>query len=109
MLIDALHFGCMCSMTVVHHGTTVERNNHKACVVCHDSKGCAEAAHPMNIAYPTGNSKSFHEIAYVRKKGLRLVDGKITCLSCHDLANDLSSHLAITNVGSQLCMVCHRM
>nr|MBF0223655.1 cytochrome C [Desulfobulbaceae bacterium] len=106
-----------------HHGFLLDAADSQACVECHYGTGdlgvgpglkkCSadlERSHPVNMAYPpAGKDKLFNSAAFIREKGLELTDGKMICLSCHNLRRGLAKHLAVTNSGSQLCLTCHRM
>ena len=75
-------------------------------------KGCSDGiqkSHPVNREYPpVGKKKLFNKASFIKKNGINLSAGKITCLSCHNLKNDLAKHLAVDNIRSKLCLTCHR-
>ena len=112
----------LAATTVDHHGMEVDGDDHQACVECHDdiiaqtdvpggtggSHGNL-SSHPVDTAYPPPlEIELFNSASSIEEKGLRLAGGKITCLSCHDLHNSGPKHLVISNVGSKLCLTCHR-
>ncbi len=42
-------------------------------------------------------------------KQIRLPEGKVSCVSCHDLYSRTPAHLTVTNEGSALCIACHAL
>ncbi len=63
--------------------------------------------HPIGIAYPSGG-REYRPRAFVEKQ-LRLPEGRIECISCHDPHNEkgLPAMLAVSNRRSNLCVTCH--
>lgn len=62
--------------------------------------------HPVLRRYPPyGKEFDFASVAEITMAGCVLQDGKITCLSCHNLTRPIP-HLIKT--GDQLCYLCHR-
>jgi len=105
---------------VDHYGQVVEiSGNISDCVVCHDGtiasnssfciKSCdLNTAHSVDKSYPPrGQEGSYAPVSSIWGKGIRLYDGKTTCLSCHNLKNPEKFHLVIDNSGSTLCFTCH--
>jgi predicted CXXCH cytochrome family protein len=39
--------------------------------------------------------------------GVKFIDGRVDCISCHDLTNTDRYHLRIENRKSRLCLACH--
>lgn len=94
------------------------------CLACHD--GNTATGGEVRIYEHKGNNAvgSSHPIgtdyaqATFRRKGLMridrldqgiiLIDGKMGCLSCHDMLNPVLSHLTVQNDGSALCLMCHQ-
>ncbi|WP_136515693.1 hypothetical protein [Geomonas edaphica] len=89
------------------------------CIACH-SEG---STHPVAICLddhclytndhslmhrypPLGKEMEYASAAEVLAAGCILEDGKITCLSCHDLTQP-APHLI--RAGDQLCGICHRL
>ena len=107
---------------VHHHGFSV---NNKArvseCLSCHDgsiapnlsfciekSSSRTPGGHPVNRPYPPiEKQKMFHNTALVKAAGIKLVNGRVTCVSCHNLANPQRPHLVIEIDHSKLCLTCH--
>ena len=66
------------------------------------------ASHPIGMSYGAmayENAKLRHMSTI--DQSLTLVDGRVGCLSCHNLLNPEKSHLAMNNDNSQLCLQCH--
>lgn len=103
-----------------HHGhTVVVSGDISDCIVCHDGtiasntsfciKNCDyNTAHSVVRNYPPqGQEDSYAPTSSLLEKGIKLYDGKTTCLSCHNLKNQDRFHLAVDNSGSKLCYTCH--
>ncbi len=65
--------------------------------------------HPIGIPYPTGNRREYRPIAFVEKTRVRLPQGRIECISCHDPhhTSGLDDLLVMSNRRSALCLSCH--
>lgn len=108
-----------------HHGFSVEESNESSCIECHSenapgqnnglekTSGCTEInqlSHPIHRAYPPeGRESRFKSRKEAEELGVRFANGKMTCLSCHNLTNEAKGHLAVDNYNSRLCMACHKM
>ena len=114
-------------MTERHGGISFDQRDNEldelsaGCISCHDGslgKGgnvrmksgdsSVSDSHPIGIDY---NSISYRKHGYrnihnVRTE-IKFVDGRLGCLSCHDLNNKEKSHLAAPLKGSALCFSCH--
>lgn len=89
-----------------HQGSLVDVNDTKSCFACHTDM--TDHSHPVMIEYPpVGKEKGYATAADVERAGIKLVDGKVTCITCHDLTNIDPAHLARTMDNSQLCLACH--
>ncbi len=66
--------------------------------------------HPTEVWYDSGTDDlNMPPLGGEFPNGVRLIDGKVTCLSCHDPhAANRSSFLVASNGGSDLCYTCHR-
>ncbi len=73
--------------------------------------------HPVGVAYPlTGRlsgrtRREFVPIARLQSEGaVRLIDGRVECISCHDPHNALGydKMLVKPNRRSALCLSCHK-
>ena len=64
--------------------------------------------HPIGVRYPA-NPREYHPEAFVARQHMRLPDGRIECISCHDPHNVAGiRHLLWTsNKRSALCLTCH--
>jgi predicted CXXCH cytochrome family protein len=97
----------------------------RTCLTCHDGAIAATvtnhlagaAGAQIGAGHPVGVSYS---IAFLRKpsrlqhpamldKRINLVDGKVQCVSCHDLSSTSKAMLVMPNRSSALCSSCHRM
>ena len=105
---------------VEHHGQTVDySDNPNDCIVCHDgiiapdagycTVGCGfSSSHSILKDYPPRQKEdSYVPVESLQGKGIRLFDGKVGCVSCHDLKKTSEYHLVIDNDGSALCYSCH--
>ncbi|MBI4718289.1 MAG: cytochrome c3 family protein [Planctomycetes bacterium] len=66
--------------------------------------------HPVGVEYPEGG-KGYHPRARVLAGGrVRLPEGRIECISCHDPHNaaGVEKMLAMPNRRSALCLTCHQ-
>lgn len=54
---------------------------------------------------PLGKESKYAPVAEIIEAGCVLEDGKVTCLSCHNLTNP-PPHLI--REGDELCFICHR-
>jgi hypothetical protein len=70
----------------------------KSCLKCHTA--AAHGAHPVEVDYAQARSRrgfgssSFRPLAEVTARGVRLVEGKVTCVTCHSGSSRLPAHLA---------------
>jgi predicted CXXCH cytochrome family protein len=64
--------------------------------------------HPIGVLYPQGRL-DYHPQAFVEKQGIRLPEGRMECISCHDPHNtcDIDALLVMSNRRSALCLTCH--
>jgi hypothetical protein len=109
------------AIEVDHHGSPGDTDGTAAyCLSCHDGSGgkkimvCSTAClhpntHKMLIPYPPPAKKGFATLEAVLAAGLKLEEGMITCITCHDLTNPLRHHFAVdaTPYAQKLCYVCH--
>lgn len=67
--------------------------------------GPAGRSHPVDVAYP--DSKNGLAPRAGLDERLLLIEGKVTCITCHD--PEAANHsLVIPQDGSQLCLACHQ-
>ncbi len=103
-----------------HHEFEVDNSGDpNACIACHDgvsapyarycTTDCSAAtAHSILKEYPPSQKvSSYAPVESLLEKGIRLFNGKVACISCHDLKNNTENHLVIDNRGSALCFSCH--
>lgn len=64
--------------------------------------------HPIGVAYPRGASASEYAPADALPQGVQLFNGRVGCLSCHNLYSSRPGLLAMEMTGSALCVACHR-
>ena len=65
--------------------------------------------HPIGVRYPK-DRRNFRPESRIRAQGkIRLPEGRIECISCHDAHNTagVDKMLAISNRRSALCLACH--
>ncbi len=126
VLIGGLFF-LICTAPVLaqevpHHGHMVEMSDPEDCLACHDGAmagnviPCPEINCTLNSQHshsvfreypPVGKEADFNPAHKVKAAGIRLKDGQVTCISCHDLANQDRYHLVMENGRSRLCRTCH--
>jgi predicted CXXCH cytochrome family protein len=104
---------------VPHHGTLADSSGRvRDCISCHDgtagsmvpvcaSKCKTSEKHSVLKRYPPKkHAEDYAPVRVVRSKGLKIVNGKVTCISCHDLKIGNEYHLIIEN-QKVLCGTCH--
>ncbi len=97
-----------------HHGHAVDSENPAICLSCHEGKTAsgrrvcaAPSSHPVFIDYPQ-STEEFKDADGLAAAGIRLQNGQVTCISCHNLQHRESRyHLAVENTRSRLCLTCH--
>ncbi len=110
---------------VQHYGSTVDSQGDAAtCLSCHDGSiaegisTCLSAtcnfnnlhSHPINKDYPppiTTGKRFYYPVSQIKAAGITLLNGQISCISCHNLANQNPPHLVMNNDKSRLCLTCH--
>jgi len=90
------------------------------CLACHDNtiskfpqvqvqqglwQHGASDSHPVGVNYPRSNDFIYPESL---PNDIRLFDGKIGCLSCHEIYSRRKNMLVINNKKSVLCLSCHK-
>jgi predicted CXXCH cytochrome family protein len=99
--------GMACVLGVAHMGTSPRIDLHiRDCLACHDGRTATEAAgpgqHRVDVLYIEGR-----EFNRVTDRRIVFVDGKVTCLSCHDPYKDDKQRVTASIEGSRLCLICH--
>jgi predicted CXXCH cytochrome family protein len=98
----------------------------KECISCHAIKGYSASEDINNPKHPGMSAISVtHGIGtdYVSSSmsrsnlrradelplGMTLVNGRIACITCHNLMSSQQYNLAVENRGSALCFACHQI
>jgi predicted CXXCH cytochrome family protein len=66
--------------------------------------------HPIGVLYPPINEPGeFHPGSFVAARGIRMPEGRVECISCHDPHNEtgVKYMLTMSNKRSALCLTCH--
>lgn len=103
-----------------HHGQMVDYSSDpNDCIVCHDGVIAPEShsctvecgfggSHSILKEYPPlMKESSYASVESLQEKGIRLYNGRVVCVSCHDLRKTTKYHLVMDNSGSALCYACH--
>ena len=72
---------------------------------------CLAQGHPVGIDYRLAqlNSKGRLRDPSMLDPALKLEDGQVSCISCHDPNSRLQKKLVMSNSGSRLCFSCHNL
>ena len=74
------------------------------------SRSGRDFGHPVGVDYAYAQTTSETlKPALLLDAALRLENGKVGCVSCHDAFSRLAGQLVVDNRGSALCLSCHRM
>lgn len=64
--------------------------------------------HPISILYDPAADPNFRSAAEVEASGLRLVNGKVQCSTCHDPhTQQFRPFLRVPNASGSMCSLCH--
>ncbi len=68
-------------------------------------------SHPIGVKYPLANQTYNPESAVTADGRIKLPDGRVQCISCHDPHNTHRNRgmLVRSNDGSRLCLSCHHL
>ncbi len=106
---------------VQHHGYLVsgDGGSHE-CLSCHNGSrarpvssclrgNCPlEGPHPVEKPYPpAGLETEFLPTFELERARIKLVNGRISCISCHNLSNPQPMHPAVDPATTNLCLLCH--
>jgi predicted CXXCH cytochrome family protein len=107
---------------ILHHGDKVDSDgSSNDCLSCHDgviakpvmlsvTVGNYFCNHPINRDYPPTSSQDAYQSAeQVTAAGIKLLNGQVSCISCHNLKNTVAPHLAVPIDKSDLCFTCHKI
>lgn len=64
-------------------------------------------AHPVGMDYDRFSRGRKYVTADRLPADMVLMDGKVTCVTCHNLLGSTSKYLAVDNTSSRLCFSCH--
>jgi len=105
---------------IIHHGVIADsEGNVFDCLSCHDGLVATEIKlstkignyfcnHPVNRDYPpAGKIDAYKPEEQVTSAGIKLVNGQVSCISCHNLNNREKYQLAVPLDNSNLCFSCH--
>lgn len=106
---------------VIHHDFLVDADDPYGCLSCHDGMVAPNiipctvnclfnqfGSHTVFVRYPPpGKESYFAPAGQLEAMGIRLTNGEITCVSCHNLINQNKYHLVMENYRSRLCRACH--
>ncbi len=69
------------------------------------------SSHPVGVRYPLAQDTYHPESAVTSDGRIKLPDGRVQCISCHDPHNThrYRGMLVRSNDGSRLCLACHRL
>jgi len=109
-------------------GTKLDESS-AACLTCHDGSLAPDegipdlesgvwhhdgysggTSHPLGVDYRAAKNRKprgYREMTQLPDV-IKLPDGKVECVSCHNLYSHNQHLLAISNQGSRLCLTCHR-
>ena len=95
-----------------HQGVMADPDSSaRECLSCHDGtvgKCNFQGPHSSLPAYPPrGKEHEYASIATLQASGIRLENGRMTCISCHNLRNSGARNLIKAKHGNELCGMCH--
>lgn len=66
-------------------------------------------SHPIGVSHIEATKKYYGAYRKIEKlpQEIRLFDGKVGCVSCHNPYSKLPFNLSMSNEGSALCLACH--
>ena len=112
----------VCAEKIAHFGVIVEDTGSPYdCIACHDGLIASQVhfctvecgfgtSHSISKEYPPRlDENAYAPTESLQKKGIRLFNGKVSCVSCHDLNKSTKDLLIVDNGGSNLCYSCHRI
>jgi hypothetical protein len=82
-----------------------DKGSQKRVVICLGDNCLYSQSHSLMHRYPPrGNESRYAPVSDIEKAGCILENGKVSCLSCHDLTKP-APHLILE--GDKLCQICH--
>lgn len=119
-ILSPLYYSTPRAEEILHHEVMADSDGSVYdCLSCHDGTigssvtlstmiGNFFSNHPVNRDYPpVGKSEFYVPEEMVAIAGIKLVNGQITCITCHDLKNQGKDHLVKSLDRSGLCFSCH--
>jgi len=107
---------------IEHHGVRADSEGSAyECLSCHDGVLAAQihmstktgnylCTHPVNRDYPPPRKQAdYLPLEEVTAAGIKLLQGQISCISCHNLKNPEKLHLVVPLDNSNLCFNCHKI
>jgi len=120
--LTALTYSSPGAEEIRHHGVLADSEADAiACLSCHDGqiaspiklstiRGNFFCNHPVNRDYPPDDKPAdYLPLESVAEAGIRLLNGQVSCISCHNLKNPEKYHLAGSLDKSGLCFLCHKI
>jgi predicted CXXCH cytochrome family protein len=100
--------GMSCIIGVAHLGNSdnnIDQHAH-TCLACHDGViGPSKNAKGLMVNKHYRFKNGFRDIS---NTGIIIVDGIITCTSCHNPYKSKDKRLVVSNKANQLCSSCHK-
>lgn len=104
-----------------HHGYVVNaEGGTRECLTCHDGTSARPVSsclrgncpiggsHPVDKLYPPlGRENEFVPLGAGMATPVRLVNGSVSCISCHNLYNPQPLHPIVDPATTDLCLLCH--
>jgi predicted CXXCH cytochrome family protein len=106
-LIDSVSMGCLSC----HDGTIGNRSDVQTGIFRHGVSSAGfdpQGSHPIGVKYrramrERGGLRPVRQLNH----RIRLIDGMVGCVSCHDPYSKEKNRLVVDNSGAKLCLECH--
>ena len=110
------------ALEVNHHDNIVDSDDPEICLTCHNGtiakniSPCTKvsclldprSSHPVFKKFPPeGKESEFVPFSQVESAGIKLKNGEVSCISCHNILIQEDFHLVMENRRSRLCKTCH--
>lgn len=120
---NAINYAHMSDQLVQHNDGALLDTFSVECLSCHDGvvskmtdvapragdfRHSIGLSHPIGIEYPIVSVRQDFVNISALPSSIKLFDGKVGCLSCHNLYGGKKNFLVMENRGSALCLSCHR-
>jgi len=97
--------GMACMLGIVHLGNAADPDLvARGCLSCHDGSVGSDARGGHHVSERYVVSGGFKKLSDGR---VRLVDGKVACVSCHNPYHPEGQRLVTDGAESRLCLSCH--